>query len=123
MNVFKQRPLFSGQLDVGSAPIRFSPSAVPAENEGARVARVVQDVQSPAMSEFRPDQFAFVWPPLQPSRKQELFLAEGLDDSAGGTTAAECVEQESNAVLYLLVRIQAGPALRVVHQAYGKWAL
>src|SRR5258708_15274090 len=102
MNVVEQRPLFSGQLRVGSGPIGFSASAVSAENEGTRVARVVQDVQSSAMSEFCPDQFAFVWPPLQPSRKQELFLAEGLDDSAGRTSAAEFVEQESNAFLHLL---------------------
>src|SRR6266849_8599848 len=123
MNVLKQRPLFSGQLRVGSASIRFGASAVSSENEGTRIARVVQDVQRPAMHEFCPHQFAFVRPPPQPSRKQELFLAEGLDDGASGTTATECVEQESNTVLYLFVRIQNRTSLCVVYQPHRQGTL
>src|SRR5437868_15168295 len=78
MNVLKQRPLFSGQLGVGRASICFGASAVSPENEGTRITRVVQDVQRPAMHEFCPHQLAFVGSPLQPSRKQELFLAKAL---------------------------------------------
>src|SRR5713101_5690676 len=105
MNVLKQRPLFSGQFGVGRASICFAASAVSPENEGTRITRVVQDVQRPAMHEFCPHQLAFVRPPLQPSRKQEPFLPECLDDRASRTTAPECVEQESNTVLYLFVGI------------------
>ena len=75
------------------------------------------------MHEFGPHQLAFVRSPLQPSRKQELFLTEGLDDSAGGTSATKCVEEEPNAVLHLFVRIEDRSALGVVHQAHRQRTL
>src|SRR5207253_3081060 len=57
---------------------------------------------------------------LDDSGRQELFLTEGLGDSAGRTGATEGVEEESNALLYLFVRIEDRPALGVVDQAHGQ---
>jgi len=83
MNIREQDPLFPRRLGVGSSAVHFAASAVSAINECPRVARVVQDVQRPAMREFCPHQFALVRSRPQPPRKQEFFLTEGFDDSAG----------------------------------------
>src|SRR5215467_2641690 len=109
MNILEQDPLLPGQFRVGSASIRFCASAVSAVNEGARIAGVVENVQRPAVREFSPHQFAFVRPPFQSPRKQEFLLTERLDDSTSGTSAAKCVEEEPDALLYLFVRIENRP--------------
>src|SRR4029077_4519816 len=123
MNILEQDPLFSGQLRVGSASIRFCASAVAAVNEGARIAGIVKNVQRPAVREIGPHQVAFVRPPLQAPWKQEFLLTESLDDSTTGTSPAKCVEEEPNALLYLFVRIENRPALAVVYEAHGQGAL
>src|SRR6516165_11265612 len=94
MNIGEQDPLFPRRLGVRSSAVHFAASAVSAINECPRIARVVQDVQRPAMRQFCPHQFALVRSRPQPPRKQKFFLTEGLDDGTGGTAAAECVEQE-----------------------------
>src|SRR5215469_191905 len=123
MNILEQDPLFSGQLRVGSASIRFDASAVSAVNEGASIAGIVENVQRSAVWEFSPHQFAFVRPPPQSPRKQEFFLTERLDDSTSGTRAAKYVEEEPNALLYLFVRIENRPTLAIIYEAHGQGAL
>ncbi len=80
-------------------------------------------MQRPAVREFGPHQFAFVRPPLQSARKQEFLLTESLDNSTGGTSAAKCVEEEPNALLYLFVRIENRPAFAVIYEAHGQGTL
>jgi hypothetical protein len=123
MNILEQDPLLPGQFRVGSASIRFCASAVAAVNEGARIARIVKNVQCPAVREFSPHQFAFVRPPPQSPRKQEFLLTESLDNSTSGTSAAKCVVEEPNALLHLFVGIENRPALAVVYEAHGQGAL
>src|SRR6266571_1539020 len=123
MNVLEQRPLLSGHLRVGDPPIRPYAGTVAAVNEGPRIAWVVQDVQRPAMDEFRPQKLTFVRPLLQPLGKQKTLVTKRFDDRTGGTGAAECVEEEPQALLHLFVRIEDRPALGVIYKAHGQGTL
>jgi hypothetical protein len=92
-------------------------------NKRARISRVVEYVQCAAVHEGAPLQLAFVWPPSQSLWEQELFLAKGFDDSTGRAGAAERVEEESQTLLHLFVRIQDWPPLGAVCEAHRQRAL
>src|SRR5215472_9846625 len=92
MHIFDQHPLLPRQFYVRSASIRSDAGTISAVSERARVAWIVQDVQSPAMGEFPPFQLAFVRPPFQSLRKQETFLTESFDHGTCRTCAVEHVK-------------------------------
>src|SRR5215469_5746674 len=123
MNILKQGPPLAGHLRACSGSVRLTSNVVSTKNECTRIARVVQDVQHAAVSEFCPHQLSFIRSLPQTPREKELFLAEGLDHTAGGTRAAEGVEQEPNAFLHLFVRIEDRPALAAIPQAHRQRAL
>jgi hypothetical protein len=52
-----------------------------------------------------------------------LFPAKGFDHPTGRPRAAEGVEEESQAFLHLLVRIQDGSSLGVVYETHRQRAL
>jgi hypothetical protein len=65
----------------------------------------VQNVQCPAVREFRPHQIALVRPLFQSSWKQQSFLPERFDHRASRCGAPERIEKESNTFLNLFVGV------------------
>src|SRR2546430_2145317 len=83
------------------ASVRVVAGPAAAVDECARVTRIVQNVQGPAVREFRPQQIAFVRSLLQTAWKQKPFLAERFDHRASRCGTSERIEKESNTLLDL----------------------
>ena len=63
------------------------------EGEGARIARVVDDLAGTTVQQLTPDEFAFVRATSQAPRERQLLCMELLDDGQARTGALEGLEE------------------------------
>src|SRR5207244_8007807 len=109
-------PFLARQHLAAVATIGAAAKAAAPEEEGSRVARVVQDLESPGEGEGCPGQLSFVQPAADPAWEEELALVELLEGGPGRAGPPERVEQVANRLLDLGVGVEDDPARRVVAQ-------
>src|SRR5260370_33552690 len=97
----------SRTLDLAAvATIGAAAKAAAPEEEGSRVARVVQDLESPGEGEGGPGQISFVQPAADPAWEEELAPVDFLEGGPGRAGPPERVEQVADRRLHLGVRVQ-----------------
>jgi len=83
----------------------------------------MQDLEHAAVREIRPYQVSFAWTLLQPTWEQQILLMKAFDNRAGRANASESLEEESQGILHLFVRIEHRAAIRAVNQTHRQRAL
>src|SRR5262249_19627509 len=71
----------------------------------ARVLGVVQDVQNTAMAQRTPNQLTVASPPPEPGGALEVMVREVLDDGQGRSRLLKQVEDQTDCILDLFVRV------------------
>ena len=96
---------FHGGVAIGE-PTLFASSP----HEGARIARIVQDLQHALVIERLPDQFPLLWTLAHASRKEQLVLPKRLHRRRGGSRTVKGRKQEGERLLHLLCRDPTAPS-------------
>jgi len=116
MSILEQHPLLTRQPRIGCAAIGMIAGAAAAIHEGAGIEDCAGDVAYGCVGvPPKPDHLCSG--PLQPPRKQKRFLTKNFHYRAGRSGAPECFEEESNAFLHLLVRVQGRLVVGIVDEA------
>jgi hypothetical protein len=110
-------PLFARQRRGAHAPVRAAVLAVAAEDEGTGVARIVQDLPRAIVGERSPDQLSLARTAARTTREEQLLVPERLDRCTRGSGAAKGLEEMTQTVLDLLIRVQHDSAGRVVDES------
>ncbi len=111
LNLF-ERHAADGDCAVGPAA-----AAGAAEDEGACIAGIVEDLQDPRMGQPDPDHLAFAAACAQSPGKQHPRLAESLHGRRRRSGAGEGVEQHGEALAHPDIGIKNHPVERVIDQA------
>lgn len=86
----------------------------------ARVTRIVQHLQRPAVFERTPEDLSFPDPALQLAREQQSLFAEESHDGRRRPQAIVGLEEEFQSLLHLLVWIQDDTILVIPDQSDGE---
>ena len=92
--------------------------AAPPKRIRAGVARVFQDVEHAPEIDRLPDGLALAGATGQVPRELQMLRVEVLDDGVGRAGTQECLEQQSDTGLDLLIGIETDAALGVVDEAH-----
>ena len=117
----QERVPFFPRHGVNAAPaVHPFAGAVSAVDKHTGIAWIVQDAQHVAVLEGAPDHLAFSGTGMQTARKQEAAVAELSYRSQGRACSLECLEQQPDGSLNLLVGIQDQPPQRFVGETNGR---
>src|SRR5437867_3658266 len=114
------QPFRLGLRTAGAMPWPRHPLAATPKHKGAGIARVMQDLQGPAVTKRGPDELALVRATPQTARELQLLRSKGFDDRRRGAGALVGLKEEGQGLLDALVRIQSDFVLRVVDQSHGQ---
>jgi hypothetical protein len=87
-----------------------------AEAVGTCVSWIVQDLDSARMRQLLPSDFAAMWALSNFARKENFLFVEFSASRIGGTSSLECLEEEPDRSLHLLVWIKFNLAICVVNE-------
>src|ERR1039458_2648139 len=112
-------PLLLRQAGCHRAALWFAAVAGTPVNVGPGVARIVQDGEHVTVDQLTPEQSRRE-PAATAARKLQSLLAELLDDRDRRAQPPEGLNQQADALLHLLVRIENHPRVGIVKQADGQ---
>ena len=117
MHVAQQDPLLARYQTRAHLAIGQMALFGAAEDEGAGIARVVNDLPRTTVQQLSPDEFALVRPASQSAREQEFLRMELLDHRQTGPGPLKSLEEQAHRGLHLGVGIQDDAILRVMNKA------
>ena len=103
MHARHENPLFLGTLHNHLATIGFFAGVRAPIHECPGIARIMQNLQCPAMSQFHPKEVAFMGPLFQSAWKAQTLLPESFDGCQRRAHTLKSLEETTDTLLDLFV--------------------